>query len=254
MAFGHEKLKVYEQALHFNVRVSEWVKQWDSKYAVCDQLDRAACSIVENIAMASAAHSTMKMRSLDYAIGSALECAACLDLAGIWRLMKESCVTSEKVALSQSVRMLVGLRKSWSPTPSCVREDEEGYGVEDKILFHHERLDVYRVALETASVFAGSEATGLLPKHVFRRLDELLTSMTLNIAEGNGRFSGVDQRRFLETAHEAAVKMSARLDLCMTQDLMPPDDVRACKERLERVGVMTWVMTKGLTHGEERQG
>jgi four helix bundle protein len=253
MTFGHEKLKVYERALVFNVKASEWVRQWDSKYAVCDQLDRAACSIVENIAMACATQSAMKMRSLDYAIGSTLECAACLDLARIWRLMESACVMSEKETLSQSVRMLVGLRKSWSATQACVRDDGVEYGGEEEALFNHERLDVYRVALETASVFAGSETTHLLPKPVFRRLDELLTSIVLNIAEGNGRFSGVDQRKFLGTAHEAAIKMSARLDLCMAQELMPPNDVSACKERLERVAVMTWAMTEGLTAGEDRR-
>ena len=79
MAFNHENLNVYRRTLPFNAKVSQWVGHWDTRHAIADQLSRAAGSILENIAMASAAFSAMKLRSLDYAIGSSLECAACLD-------------------------------------------------------------------------------------------------------------------------------------------------------------------------------
>ena len=83
MPFNHEHLKVYQRTLPFNVKVGVWTAQWDSQHAICDQLSRAAGSMLENIALASVAYSAMKLRGLDYAIGSSLECAACLDLAGI---------------------------------------------------------------------------------------------------------------------------------------------------------------------------
>ena len=62
MAFNHDKLKVYQRALAFNRKVGLWVAQWDGRHAVCDQLSRAAGSMLENIAMASAACSAMKQR------------------------------------------------------------------------------------------------------------------------------------------------------------------------------------------------
>jgi four helix bundle protein len=127
MAFNHENLKVYQRTLPFNVKVGSWTAQWDSKHALCDQLSRAAGSMLENIAVASAAYSTMKLRGLDYAIGSSLECAACLDLAGIKQLLDTRSVHMEKEELSQILRMLVGLRKSWAQSGSVVREDSAEY-------------------------------------------------------------------------------------------------------------------------------
>jgi four helix bundle protein len=47
--------------------------------------------------------------------------------------------------------------------------------------------------------------------------EEGVTSILLNIAEGNGRYSEVDHRRFLDLAAAAAVKVAAGLDLAKRQ-------------------------------------
>lgn len=259
MVFNHENLNVYQRMLPFNVKVGIWTGEWDSKHAICDQLSRAAGSMLENVAMASAAYSSMKHRALDYAIGSSLECAACLDLARIKRLLDAKGVYTEKEELSQILRMLVGLRKSWASTAHVVREGSAPYstpgdGIDkardneerEKPLFHHETLDVYKVAIEVATAFCAAEAVSRLSNQAFRRLDELLTSMVLNIAEGNGRFSDADQARFLGTSHESAIKLAARLDLCVTQNLLPRDKVVGWKALLQRVSVMASSMIAGI--------
>jgi len=174
MPFNHENLIVYQRTLPFNVKVGVWTDQWDARHALCDQLSRAAASMLENIAVASAAYSTMKLR------------------------------------------------------------------------FHHETLDVYKVGIEAATAFSSSDSVSRLPNPVFRRLDQLLTSMVLNIAEGNGRFSDADQARFLGTSHESAIKLAARLDLCVTQNLLPLNEVVGWKALLERVSVMTSSMIVGI--------
>ena len=187
----------------------------------------------------------------DGAIRSNLECAACLDLASIKRLLDAKEVHTEKEELSQILRMLVGLRKSWARSAYVVREDCAEYEAVDrarderegdKPLFHHETLDVYKVAIEVATAFCASEAVSRLSNVAFRRLDELLTSMVLNIAEGNGRFSDADQARFLGTSHESAIKLAARLDLGVTQNLLPRDEVVRWKTLLQRVSVITSAM------------
>ena len=132
MAFNHETLNLYQRMLPFNVKVGMLTGEWDSKHAICDQLSRAAGSMLENVAMASAAYSSMKHRALDYAIGSSLECAACLDLARIKRLLAAKGVYTEKEELSQILRMLVGLRKSWAGSAHVVREDCAEYEAVDK--------------------------------------------------------------------------------------------------------------------------
>jgi four helix bundle protein len=259
MVFNHENLEVYQRTLLFNVKVGIWTGQWDGKHAICDQLLRAAGSMLENIAMASAAYSSMKLRGLEYAIGSSFECAACLDLARIKRLLNAELVYTEKEELSQILRMLVGLRKSWADTAKVVREGPADYsthnektdkahnkGCGERVLFHHETLDVYRVALKVAEAFCSSEPASRLPNPAFSRLDESVTSMVLNIAEGNGRFSIADQTRFLGTSHESAVKLAARLDLCVTQNLLPRHEIAEWKTLLQRVAVMTTSMIAGI--------
>jgi hypothetical protein len=219
--------------------------------------------MLENIAMASAAYSSMKLRSLDYAIGSSLECAACLDLARIKRLLDAAGVYAEKEELSQILRMLVGLRKSWASSAQVVREGSAEYATQgdeidkdrdndcdndtgERVLFHHESLDVYRVAIAAAEAFCASAAASRLSNPVFRRLDELLTSMVLNLAEGNGRFSDSDQVRFLGASHESAIKLAARLDVCVTQTLLSQEEVVRWKTLLERVSVMTSSMIASI--------
>ena len=267
MNFNHENLHVYQRMLPFNVMAFAWTNEWDSKHAICDQLSRAAESMLENVAVASAAYSSsMKHRYLNYAIGSSLECAGCLDLARVKRLLDAKTAYAEKDELSQILRMMVGLRKSWTQSGGMVREHDSDYssdgGEIDKVhdkardkegqekpLFHHEALDVYKVGIEVASAFCASEAVASLSNHSFRRLDELLTSMVLNIAEGNGRFSAADQARFLGTSHESAIKLAARLDLCVAQDVLPKDEVNGWKELLQRVSVMTSAMIAGGAGG-----
>ena len=268
MNFNHENLHAYQRMLSFNVKASAWTNEWDSKHAICDQLSRAAESMLENVAVASAAYSSsMKHRYLNYAIGSSLECAGCLDLARVKRLLDAKTAYAEKDEISQILRMMVGLKKSWTQSAGMVREHDSDYSSdggdldkahdkardkegEEKPLFHHETLDVYKASIEAAAAFCTSEAVSRLPSHTFRKLDEFLTSMVLNIAEGNGRFSHADQARFLGTSHESVIKLAARLDLCVAQDLLPRGEVIGWKALLQRVSVMTSSMIASAAGGE----
>ena len=102
---------------------------WDSRYSICEHLPCAACSVLENIAMSSAAYSSMKIKSLDYAVGSTLECVECQDIAGMKMLLDDSSVVWEKEGLSQLLKMLIRLRRSW--TSDAVREDQADRGDEE---------------------------------------------------------------------------------------------------------------------------
>ena len=59
MAFNHEGLNVYQHLLPFNAKIGIWTGEWNGRHAICDQLSRAAGSMLENVAMASAAFSSM---------------------------------------------------------------------------------------------------------------------------------------------------------------------------------------------------
>jgi four helix bundle protein len=79
--FDHEKLDVYQEAIAFCGWVGELLGEISAKAAAKDQLDRASTSLPLNIAEGNGKFSTVdRARFLEIARGSALECAACLDV------------------------------------------------------------------------------------------------------------------------------------------------------------------------------
>jgi four helix bundle protein len=157
-----------------------------------------------------------KARSLDYALGSALECAACLDIATIKDLLNPDRSLAEKRSFWEITRMLIGLRKAW--LQGVLREESTPYQAEAKtlepqVLFHHVFLDVYQVGLEFVSWFVALPSGQELADRLCREIDKAAASIVLNVAEGNGRYSELDHRRFLDVAAASAVKAAVYLDL-----------------------------------------
>jgi four helix bundle protein len=198
MTLNHEKLEVYQEALRFNVKVYAWVEAWGNRHAISDQFLRAASSVVENVAFASATRTLEKTKRIEYAIGSCAECSACMDLAAVKHLVDDSLVQSEKRNLSKQSRMLAALRKSWMNNRFMAQEEKGAYVAEINYLFYHEKLDVYRNMLDLAEgILKSARVEGLSQAH-FRNIDEPLTSMLLNLAEGNARYAESEKRRFFE--------------------------------------------------------
>ena len=78
-------------------------------------------------------------------------------------------------------------------------------------MFTHHNLKVYRKALWFV---ASVESISIHWERAYRQLEKAATSLVLNIAEGNGRYSELDHRRFLDMAASSAVKAAAYLDIC----------------------------------------
>ena len=159
----------------------------------------------------------------DYAIGSSLECAACLDLARIKELLSSEECQQAKRQVCEITRMLIGLRKAWNQ--SIAQEDPIAYTPEsNKLLslplFHHEQLEVYRTALGFMEWFVSQPQAKALSHRLLRQIDEAGTSVVLNIAEGNGRFAELDHHRFLQIAETASVKAAVYLDLGAARGLL----------------------------------
>ena len=143
--------------------------------------------------------------------------------------------------------MMMGLQNSWSR--QIVREDGVEYAAETntaskQVRFNHEQLDVYAVALEAVRWFCRSDFSAILPVGLFRKLDSLSTSIVLNIAEGNGRYTEKDQRSFLQIAHQSAIKFAAQLDLCILKGLLSSNEADVGKNLLFRVASMTAAMIR----------
>jgi four helix bundle protein len=108
--FDHEKLRAYQEALRFVVWVDPFLEALPAKIAARDQLDRASTSIVLNLAEGNGKRSRIdRCRYLDIARGSALECAACLDVLAAKNLLEAGDVTPGKEILLGIVSMIAGL-------------------------------------------------------------------------------------------------------------------------------------------------
>ena len=125
----YEKLNVYQKSLAFFTHEEEMTATWPNGLAVTDELSRACPSILSNLAMAVATRSTkLRVHQLDYALGSALECAACLDVAYVMKLIEQEVSQARKADLANIARMLVGLRKAWL---NRVKEPRQEYSAGD---------------------------------------------------------------------------------------------------------------------------
>jgi len=112
--FDHEKLIVYQRALEFIVKINPILNS-NFKSSVIDNLDRASTSVVLNIAEGTGKYSPKdKSKFYDIARGSALECAACIDILLERKKMSVEDAVSNKNMLIEIVSMLFGLIKSIS--------------------------------------------------------------------------------------------------------------------------------------------
>ena len=130
--FDHEKLRAYQEALAFCAWTETVIEKLSARLAARDQLDRASTSIVLNIAEGNGKRSPVdRCRFLDIARGSAVECAACLDVLVARKKMRADEVLEGKAILLAVVSMLAGLIARFSPErPEWrVGEDAAGYGV-----------------------------------------------------------------------------------------------------------------------------
>jgi len=114
--FDHEKLVAYQRGIQFVAWSSPLLEKLSPKLAVTGQLDRAATSVPLNIAEGNAKYTAPdRCRYFDTARGSALECAACLDVLVAKGMCTEQEVGSGKEILRETVSLLVGLIRSVSP-------------------------------------------------------------------------------------------------------------------------------------------
>ena len=114
--FDHEKLDAYKKALAFAAWAEPVLERLPKSAAVQNQLDRARTSIVLNIPEGNGRFTSAdRCKFFDIARGSALECAGCLDLIFIKKLLSEVELDAGKTLLRDIVSLLIGLIRSNSP-------------------------------------------------------------------------------------------------------------------------------------------
>jgi len=112
--------------------------------------------------------------------------------------------------------------------------------------FHHEKLHVYRRALEFAAL-SQALIDGVTKKTSTRdQLERAGDSIALNIAEGNGKFSTRDRARFFQIAHGSALECAACLDLFVARGCCESSAIESGKAMLEEIVKMLFVMLDRL--------
>ena len=112
--------------------------------------------------------------------------------------------------------------------------------------FHHEKLIVYKRALEFATW--SQELIESVTKKTSTRdhLERSGDSIALNIAEGNGKFSQKDRARFFQIAHGSALEPAACLDLLVARRCCAAGAVAKGKATLEEIVRMLFKMLDQL--------
>jgi four helix bundle protein len=104
--------------------------------------------------------------------------------------------------------------------------------------FGHEKLDVYRLAIE----YAGSAYRFCESLRGHRNAkDQLIRAsqaIALNIAEGNGKATEADRRRYFEIARGSAFECAAIQDVLEVCGAMPSGENSKGKELLDRIAAM----------------
>lgn len=232
---SHEKLAVYQLSLKFLDHRRRLLADVERVVSACDHLDRAGESIPLNIARASSLWSAReRMKYIAIANGSALECAAALDVLAVRKLLGVEGLRSAKDVLRSMVSMLIAWRKT---TGQRVLEEGAKYKTGEPWCFDHEKLDVYRAALELNGWLADVQLHLRVGADLDAKVDKSATSIVLNIAEGNGRFGSADRRKFIAIAGHAVSLLSALLDVAAL-DADPSCDFAYGRQLLPRIAAM----------------
>ena len=118
------------------------------------------------------------------------------------------------------------------------------------VSFDHERLDVYQTALDFL-VLADStiEQFPRGRSHLADQLQRAAASIVLNIAEGAGKFSKLDKRRYYLSARGSTTECAAIFDILVRLAIISPAAHAEAKQKLERIASMLIKLARSL---EER--
>ncbi|MFQ5801332.1 MAG: four helix bundle protein [Candidatus Methylomirabilales bacterium] len=113
--------------------------------------------------------------------------------------------------------------------------------------FMFEKLEVYQRAVDIAEKIAGLTET-FPPKqhhHLVDQLRRASLSISLNIAEGNGRWHAKERKNFFWIARGSVFECVPLLELCKREKLITQEDDASLKEELEILARMLSALIKG---------
>ncbi|WP_089727359.1 four helix bundle protein [Candidatus Thiosymbion oneisti] len=117
----------------------------------------------------------------------------------------------------------------------------------------HEKLDVYRLSISYVA-WVYEKASALSGTHRHARDQQLRASQSipLNIAEGNGKSSEGDRRRYFEIARGSALECAAIQDVLVVGKALSVEESQSHKIELDRIAAMlSRLGGRGYSVGED---
>ncbi|MHC4871650.1 MAG: four helix bundle protein [Planctomycetota bacterium] len=103
----------------------------------------------------------------------------------------------------------------------------------------HEKLDVYRLAINYVGwVYQKVENLDGIHRHARDQWLRASQSIPLNIAEGNGKASDADRRKFFEIARGSALECAAIQDVLVVGNALSDEESFERKVELDRMATM----------------
>ena len=102
-------------------------------------------------------------------------------------------------------------------------------------IFDHEKLRVYQASIEFL-VWLQKIFEQIPKRHaVYNQLDRASTSIPLNIAEGNGKFTPRDRCKYFDIARGSTLECAAALDVLVAKAILKEQAILQGKEILLKV-------------------
>jgi four helix bundle protein len=116
-------------------------------------------------------------------------------------------------------------------------------------VFDHEKLRVYKTSLEFLTrLYVILEK---IPKKlaVYDQLDRASTSIPLDIAEGNGKYTERDRCKFFDIARGSTLECAAALDVLIAKGVLTAEEVQHGKGLLlEIVSMLTGLIKSNSSY------
>jgi len=122
------------------------------------------------------------------------------------------------------------------------------------LFFDHEKLEVYRKALAFIAWLTPILEDLLKAGDVKEQVDRASTSIPLNMAEGNGKFSMKDRCRYFDTANGSALACRAGLNVLVAKGKLTAEQIRPGKELLQGIVRMLYGLLKSLSDRNYERG
>ena len=106
-------------------------------------------------------------------------------------------------------------------------------------MMSYEKLDVYQCAIQFLSIAV--QLCNELPRNHSALTDQIRRasmSIPLNIAEGAGKRTKADCRKFFDIARGSAMECGAAMDVCLILSMIDDKRQKAAKDLLHRIVAM----------------